>query len=214
MNNKIESCGIIERIEHKELFRSADLSGMGHQALVSFHADIGYLVDQHCRADAEHNDVELYCVSAFGDVGRFGRSVTDEPTDVMDDVKRFCSKYNIVQSSTLEVVVRASQTVTPILYDLSKIEKGIWGRLNFVTIPKEWSANKKSMQTILDWKQNSRNSYPEDHGDPLLPFERANEIIWRSNWSPEQNQAAREAYIQKYILTVLPAKNPRPLPSP
>jgi hypothetical protein len=199
----IETTGIIERIDHVRAFRQSDMSGAGDMAIISFDAQIGYLVSQSNRAHAEHGGEEIECISGYGDIGRFGACVTDKNTSVDDEVRRYCRRYAIGLESTLEVAVIAFQTVTPVLLKPDSIRSGSFGRKIYTLVPEDWSSNEASLQAMIKWESGASRERPIDHGGKFKEFIRAKAVIWRSNWTEEQNIAARSAYIHDHIEPVI-----------
>lgn len=193
----IDSNGLIERIEPIRVWRPVALSGRGPlDGVISFDARIGWLVEQHMRATAQHGGRELRVVSGFLDAFSFGDAIEDRR-----DIDRFCRDYRIERNSTLVVETIAWQTLRPVIMPEGDAlpARGVFGRREYALPAADWFLDEAAAWALTTREERAapalapiRDSRLRRRDEDLAVINRA--TIFNSSWDATANAAALDRY--------------------
>lgn len=196
--DKIDSNGLIERIETMKIWRPVALAGRGRlDGVISFDARIGWLVEQHMRSTAYHGGRELKGISAFIDVGRFGSAIHE-----VDEAHRFCKHFGVDRNSTLVVKAIAWQTRQPVVMSDGAPREKIWGRREYDLPAEDWMRDEAMARVMMarengeeidtPWKQVHASMLHHSREEDFGIINEAE--IFNSSWDEAANRSAFDRY--------------------
>lgn len=201
-----DAVGKVIGVRTAELHRIADLSGTGEEAVVSFHAKIGWLVVQNISLKLEHGDKELKMISGYTDIAFKKDKVYSQILREFQDV---CKFYKIDSESTLSADIYANQDFYPIVLEYGngkpavdpQEQDRIFGRKRYRIIPDSWSIKKELIQKYLEIKSNKKSDIYIKRDDVFFSIleNQNSEKIWSSQWTNDKCLTTVSDYFNKYV---------------
>jgi len=159
------------------------------QQMMSFEQEVVWLARSESSTFAEHGGEEIKSGDTYNDFYGYLTSVSDT-----DDAKRMVKRYSITDESTLSIKIKAKVFLAPYIETEEdkrfneKLDPNIKKR--YTEIPDNFRLRKEMNENI---HAGSEPYYPT-----ISNIEHAEEIVWDSHKTEEENQAVIKKFIDQY----------------